>query len=202
MPPLNPDWKRARLENFYRGREDDPSVFESIAAEAAQSPVGSNGVSFMPYLLGMGTPKPTESAQGAFLNLGRHHTRPDLTRAVLEGLAFAIKDIAETFDELELSWEQLRFTGGGSKNPVWRQIVADILGKPLSGSRADSVLGAAIAAATAVGLFGDVEGAVHAMVSTSFKVEPLEKNREAYESIYTRFGKLKRILSEMNDDQI
>ena len=139
------------LENFYPGHESEASLFDRIADEAAESPVGANGIFFMPYLVGMGTPHPTKTAQGAFLSLGRHHKRADLTRALLEGAAFALKDIAETFDALGHSWENLRFTGGGSKNPVWRQIVADVLGKPLTGVRSDSLLGGAMMAAVGMG---------------------------------------------------
>lgn len=184
------------VENFHRGREKDPSVFDDIANEAAESPVGARGVNFMPYLIGMGTPRPTNTAQGAFLNLGRHHTRADMTRALLEGVAFALRDIGEAFNELGLPWENIRFTGGGSKNPLWRQIVADILGKSLSGARSDSVLGAALVAATSVGLFRDIQDAVRAMVSRSFYVEPIEKNKESYDEVYARFRQLKTMLSQ------
>ncbi len=103
------------IDNFYHGHESDPDIFDQIANEAAKSPLGANGMLFMPYLVGMGTPKPTKVAQGAFLNLSRNHVRADFTCALLEGAAFALKDIAEKFDELSLPWENLSFTGGGSR---------------------------------------------------------------------------------------
>jgi xylulokinase len=182
------------LENFYSGHEGEASLFDLIEAEASESPVGANGIFFMPYLVGMGTPHPTKTAQGAFLNLGRHHKRADLTRAVLEGAAFALKDIAETFDALGQSWENLRFTGGGSNNPVWRQIVADILGKPLTGVRSDSLLGGAMMAAAGMGLFQNIQAAVQSMVKTTFHIEPIPENSQHYAQIYNEFTRRKKML--------
>jgi len=182
------------LDNFYSDRESEAGLFDQIAVEAAESPVGSNGIFFMPYLVGMGTPHPTKTAQGAFLNLGRHHKRSDLTRALLEGTAFALKDIAETFNALGQSWENLCFTGGGSKNPVWRQIVSDILGKPLTGVRSDSLLGGAMMAAAGMDLFPNIQAAVQSMVKTTFYVEPISENSQRYSQIYTEFTRRKTML--------
>jgi len=187
------------IEIFYRERQDEPSVFDRIASEASESPIGANGVRFMPYLVGMGTPHPTNIPQGAFLNLARSNTRADFTRALLEGSAFALKDIGETFNDLGLAWENLRFTGGGSKNPVWRQIVADILGKPLSGARSDSVLGVAMMVAISLDLFRNIKEAVKTMVSKTFYVEPVEGNKDLYEQIYQEFKRAKAILREIMD---
>jgi len=182
------------IENFYHDRAHDPRIFDLIATEAARSPIGANGVAFMPYLVGMGTPRATKVAQGAFMNLSREHTRADFTRALLEGTAFALKDIGQTFDDLGLSWDQLCFTGGGSRNPIWRQIVADILGKPLSGAQSDSVLGVAMAAATSIGFFKNMNDAVHSMVSKSFYLEPIGDNIESYQQVYDQFKRLKMVL--------
>ncbi|RJP53161.1 MAG: hypothetical protein C4586_01915 [Anaerolineaceae bacterium] len=190
------------VENFYQDKKNDPSVLEQIAVNAGKAPIGANGITFMPYLIGRGTPSPTKVSQGAFLNLGREHQRTDFTRALLEGAVFALKDIGETFDELGLSWEHLCFTGGGSKNPVWRQIVADILGKPLSGASSDSVLGAALAAATSIGLFKNIKDAVQSMVSKSFYIEPIEENIGSYEQVYAKYKRIKNLIREIAEDQV
>jgi len=190
------------IENFYQDQENDPSIFQQIAEDAGKTPIGANGIAFMPYLLGMGTPSPTKMAQGAFLNLGRQHQRADFTRALLEGAAFALKDISEVFDELGLLWENLCFTGGGSRNSVWRQIVADILGKPLTGARSDSVLGVALAAATSIGLFKNINDAVQSMVSSSFYIAPIEENIKLYEHIYTRYKRLKILIEGITENPI
>ncbi|NPV74835.1 MAG: hypothetical protein HPY59_00515 [Anaerolineae bacterium] len=182
------------IETFYQDRRNDPSIFDEVAREALQCPPGANGVIFMPYLVGMGTPTPTNVPQGAFVNLGRHHNRAAFTRALLEGVAFALRDIGEKFDELGLPWENLRFSGGGSKNLTWRQIVADILGKPLSPTRADSVLGSAIMAATGVGFFDNVKDGVRSMVPKGTIVEPISENTRFYEQFYEKFKRTKRAL--------
>jgi xylulokinase len=179
------------MENFYREVESEAQAFERIAAEGRLSPAGANGMFFMPYLFGMGTPNPTKTPQGAFLNLGRHHQRADFTRALLEGAAFALRDIGETFNALGLVWQNLRFTGGGSKNPAWRQIVADILDKPLTGARSDSVLGVAMVAAASVGLFPSINEAVKKMVRQTFSVKPDPEIAAVYEALYQEFNRVK-----------
>ena len=102
-----------------------------------------------------------------------------------------MKDIAETFDTLGQSWENLRFTGGGSKNPIWRQIVADVLGKPLTGVRSDSLLGGAMMAAVGMGFFQSVQAAVQTMVKTTFQIEPVPDNSQRYAQIYEEFTQRK-----------
>lgn len=187
------------LDNYYQDHKEDENIYDQISAESSESPVGAKGIFFMPYLIGMGTPNPTKNPLGAFLNLNRQHRRADFTRAILEGTAFALKDIGETFDTLGLPWEDLRFTGGGSKNPAWRQIVADILARPLSGARSDSVLGVALLAATGMGLFPSVNQAVKSMVSQTFYIEPLKENVEIYAHIYEKFKRVKKQLVELSE---
>jgi xylulokinase len=185
------------IDNFLGGyRQDEAALFETVTLDAAKSPPGANGVMFMPYLMGVGTPNSRKDAEGAFLNLGRHHKRSDLTRALLEGVAFSLRDIGETFNELGFQWENIRFTGGGSKNRVWRQIVADILGKPLTGVRSDSVLGAAIVAAVGNGFYSTIRDAVTAMVHDTFQIEPDITQVKKYDHLYERFRKIKPALDE------
>jgi xylulokinase len=191
MTKCGADNVRWLVENFYQEVQDEAQAFERVADEAGQSPAGANGVIFMPYLIGMGTPNPTKTPQGAFLNLGREHQRADFTRALLEGAAFALKDIGETFDALGLGWQNLRFTGGGSKNLLWRQIVADILNKPLTGARSDSVLGVAMVAAAATGMFAGIDEAVEKMVKQTFSVAPVAETAAVYEELYQKFKRVK-----------
>jgi len=186
------------LENFYPEEENDPGLFEKITALADESPVGANGVLFMPYLLGQKTTQPTGAGFGAFLNLHRHNNQADFARSLFEGTAFALKEISETFNELGLPWENLHFSGGGSKNDVWRQIVADILGRPLTGVKSDSVLGVALLAAASLGYFNSIKDAVDSMVETTFNIQPVEENIMLYEQIYTRFKHGKRLVSELD----
>ncbi len=187
------------VENFYPGSENDSEVFERITTLAAESPVGANGVLFMPYLLGMKPSQSSDTRFGAFLNLSRQNNQADFIRSLFEGTAFALKEVSEKFNRLGLPWENLHFTGGGSKNPIWRQIVADVLGRPLTGVRSDSVLGVALLAAASLGYFDSVKGAVESMVERTFIVQPLEENVELYEQIYTRFKNGKKLVGELGN---
>ena len=190
------------IETFMAGYPlEEKALFDLIAEDAAKSPMGANSVVFMPYLVGTGSPNSREGSQGAFLNLGRHNKRSDLTRALLEGTAFALRDIAESFNEMELLWDNLRFTGGGSKNTVWRQIVADVLGQPLDGVRSDSTLGAAIIAAVGIGLYPSPHDAVEAMVHKTFHTEPDDTSMDFYDQEYQRFRRIRPLLDEFNKKQ-
>ncbi len=190
------------IENFLAGYTiEENALLDLLTQDAADSPPGARGILFMPYLVGTGSPNSREGARGAFLNLGRHHTRGDLTRALLEGTAFAIRDIAESFDEMGLGWDRLRFTGGGSKNPVWRQILADVLGKPLDGVRSDSALGAAITAALGTGLYPSAEDAINGMVQTTFHVKPVDTSVSFYSNQYRQFTKVRSLLDEIVEEE-
>ena len=174
------------IDTFLGGYPVEHS-FNLIENDANASPIGANGVLFMPYLMGMGSPHSRKESQGAFVNLGRHHQRADMTRALLEGVAFSLRDIGEMFNYLKWSWGDLRFTGGGSKNPVWRQIVSDVLDKPLTGVSADSVLGAAITAVVACNYISSIQTVVTEWVRPTFYIEPLGENVRRYEEIYQNF---------------
>jgi xylulokinase len=185
------------IETFLGGYEDNIfNPFDIISKDVQESPLGANGVLFMPYLMGVGTPTPKKEHQAAFVNIGRHHQRSDMTRALLEGIAFSLKDIGNTFDDLGHKWNDLRFTGGGSKNIGWRQIVSNILGKQLVGIQSDSVLGAAIIGAVGAGLFTTIREAVSAMVRPIYTVEPDPNHVVQYEKLYKQFKNVKPMLGE------
>lgn len=185
------------VDNFYREyQQNDDAAIDQLTREAESVPIGANGVMFFPYLLGMGTPKSKREAQGSFINLGRHHSRADLARALLEGVAYSIRDISETFTQLNLDWDHLRFTGGGSNNRIWRQIMADVLGKQLFGVQTDSVQGAAIIAAVSGGYFPSTNDCIAHMVKKTFTVSPQPNSVEVYESYYEHYRKVKPFLDQ------
>ena len=104
-------------------------AFEELVEEAAQAPPGSDGLLFLPYLTGERTPYPDPLARGAFVGLTVHHGRAHLTRAVLEGVAFGMRDSLELMRAAGLAPPtEIRATGGGIRSPLWRQILADVLG--------------------------------------------------------------------------
>ncbi len=145
---------------------------------------------FLPYLMGRGTPLPVSTARGAFLNLTLSTGTGDMVRAVLEGVAFAIKDIFLGFAEVGYKLERIHITGGGARNALWRQIVAEVLGCPLTWAPGDATLGAAILVSVGAGLHANIETAVAAMVHTAETIEPEAVRVRAYEDVYLLYREL------------
>ena len=102
--------------------------FGDFVAKVADIPAGSDGLIFLPYLTGERTPHPDPLARGAFVGLTVRHTLPYMTRAVLEGVSFGLRDSFELMKNAGLeNITQVRVTGGGARSPYWRQILADVL---------------------------------------------------------------------------
>jgi xylulokinase len=122
---------------------------EALVEEAARSPIGADGLLFLPYLQGERTPYLDAGARGVFLGLALSHQRQHLTRAILEGVAFALQDCLDALRAAGMQPTEIIASGGGSKSPVWRQILTDVLGLPLLQSSDDehSSVGAAMTAA-------------------------------------------------------
>jgi xylulokinase len=136
--------------------------FDDLVAQAAQIPPGSEGLIFLPYLTGERTPYPDPLARGAFVGLTVRHNLSHLTRSVLEGVAFGLRDSFELMKTSGLAEvSQVRVTGGGAKSGLWRQILADVLGAELVtvSSMEGAAYGAALLAATGAGVFPDVPSA-------------------------------------------
>ncbi|MDE2857047.1 MAG: xylulokinase [Chloroflexota bacterium] len=147
--------------------------YDSLLAEAAAVPAGSEGLFFLPYLTGERSPHPDPLARGAFIGITSRHSRGHMTRAVLEGVAFGLKDSFTLIDQVGLPEEfEVRISGGGAKSPVWQQIIADVLGAPLVNvnTTEGGAFGAAVLASVAAGVFDDVASACAAMIQTGQSV--------------------------------
>lgn len=165
--------------------------FDQLLALAATSPAGSRGVRFLPYLLGRGSPQIDPTAQAAFLGLTVAHGPAEVSRAVLEGVAFAFRELADDFAQLGFRATQVRISGGGARSPLWRQILADVLALPLTYYAADSTLGAAIVAAVGAGLYPDIATAVAVMVRPLAVTEPQTETHAVYRAAYQEYGRLR-----------
>jgi xylulokinase len=176
--------------------ENGPGVLDKLTAEAEQSPAGSNDVLFLPFLAGRGTPEPDASARAAFLGLSMGSSRGDLTRAVLEGVAMAIYDIFSRLAELGFAFARARITGGGARLPLWCQIMADTLGRPLVHAGGDALLGSAIMAAVGSGLYGTIPAAVQAMVRPLAVYDPTLSNHEIYQRSFQVYRTLAQALRQ------
>lgn len=160
--------------------------FDTLVTPAMRIPPGSDGLLFLPYLTGERTPHPDPLARGAFVGLTVRHTLPHLTRAVLEGVAFGLRDSFELMKEAGLAEiTQVRVTGGGAKSPLWRQILADVLGAEMVTVNAaeGAAYGTALLAATSAGAFSDVETACESTISITGRTSP-GPDQEAYQHLY------------------
>ncbi len=167
------------------------SDYASLASLASQAPPGSEGLLFLPYLAGERTPWMDPEARGAFLGLSLQHNRAHLVRAVMEGVVFALRQGLELMTQLGVQVEKVIASGGAVQHPLWLQLQADIFNRPIY--RTDSTeaasLGAALLAATGIGLYSDIQSACHAAVHFLPEViKPDPANIDAYAQRYGIFS--------------
>jgi xylulokinase len=162
--------------------------YEELVSEAEQVGPGADGVLFLPYLSGERTPHADPNARAAFVGLALGHGRVVLVRAVLEGVAYGLRDSLELLRELGVRPELGRASGGGARSRVWLEIVASVLDTPLELTAVEegAAYGAALLGGIAAGVFTDVHEAVAACVRVRERFEPNDAWRNAYEAGYAR----------------
>jgi xylulokinase len=163
--------------------------YEDLLAEAERWEPGTEGLLFQPYLQGERTPHADPDARGAFVGLTLRHDRGALTRAVLEGVAYGLRDSLELLAELGVEAEVGRVSGGGARSELWLKIVASVLGLPLERTTVDegAAYGAALLGGVREGVFADAHAAVKACVRVSHRIEPDPGWQAVYEEGYTRY---------------
>lgn len=177
---------------WYRDALAPRVSFDDLLAEAADIPAGSEGLMFLPYLTGERTPHPDPKARGAFVGLTSRHGRGHLTRAVLEGVAYGLKDSFTLIRAAGLPERYtVRVSGGGMQSALWQQILADVLDAPLVNVNTPEAgaFGAAILAAVGRGLFSEVSEACAQLLQTRDEVAP-GGNASAYQEQYARYQAL------------
>ena len=177
---------------WFRDTFKKGSNFDELAAGAGNISPGSDGLLFMPYLMGERTPYPDPLARGGFVGITVRHTFDHFTRAVLEGVAFGLKDSFELMKNAGLeNITQVRVTGGGVKSSIWRQIIADILNVEIVmvSSEEGAAFGAALLASTGAGVYKSVEQACQKTIRISEKVMPGPAN-SIYEKLYVEYRSL------------
>jgi xylulokinase len=175
------------------------TAFGELVDEAASVPRGSDGLLFLPYLTGERTPHPDPLARGAFVGLTVRDDRAHLTRAVLEGVAFGLRDSLELMRGVGMEPPgQIRVTGGGSKSALWRGILADVLGATVvtTSSSEGAAQGAAMLAAVGVGWYATVEEACGRLVEVADAVAP-SADGDAYVPAYERYRRLYPALADV-----
>jgi xylulokinase len=166
--------------------------YGELTAEAGRWAPGVEGAFFLPYLQGERTPHADPDARGAFTGLSLRHDRGALVRAVLEGVAYGLRDSLELLRELGVAPERGRGSGGGARSRLWLEVVASVLGLPLELSVVEegSAFGAALLAGVANGTFADAQEAVAACVRVRETVEPNPEWARVYAESYGRFRAL------------
>jgi xylulokinase len=175
--------------------------YDELLAEAERWPPGAEGLSFLPYLTGERTPHANPDARGAYAGLTVRHDRGALTRAVLEGVAFGLRDALDLVAALGGPVEVGRVSGGGARSDLWLRIVASVLETPLERVAVDegAAFGAALLGAVAGGAFASAEEAVAACVRVRGTVEPVAEWVDQYAEARERFRSLYPALESLKE---
>ena len=178
---------------WYRDTLAPGVSFDDLLAPAADIAPGSDGLRFLPYLTGERTPHPDPLARGAFVGLTVRHTRAHLTRAVLEGVAFGLRDGFRLMREAGLPTpDEVRVSGGGARSALWRQILADVLDAELVtvNTTEGAAYGAALLAGVGAGAWPDVDAACDATVRVTGRTPPRPEAVAKYEVAYASYRAL------------
>jgi len=180
-------------------RSSGGASFDELVVEAGSTSAGSDGVTFLPYLTGERTPHADANARGAFFGMHGGTERAHMTRAVMEGVSFALRDSLELMTDLGVNPAEAVAVGGGASSGVWLQMLSDIANLPLRtvGPSEGAPLGAAMLAAVGADTFDSVVDAGEAWLTNLESVEPNASLRGAYDEAYGRYRALYPALREM-----
>ncbi|MEZ4726869.1 MAG: FGGY-family carbohydrate kinase [Caldilineaceae bacterium] len=182
---------------WYRDTVAPGTSYDQLLQPAAQVPAGCEGLLFLPYLTGERTPHPDPLARGSFIGLTVRHTLPHMTRSVLEGVAFGLRDSFELMKGIGLSAiTQVRVSGGGARSPLWRQILADVLGSELVtvNTTEGAAYGAALLAGVGAGVWPSVDAACAAAIHVTGSTTPNEATVRCYNDVYAQYCQLYPLL--------
>lgn len=170
----------------------DADVYQLTDKGAALSPVGANGLIYLPYLMGERTPHLDPDCRGVFFGLSAKHTKRDMIRAIMEGVAFSLRDCLSIIQEMGIPVQEVRASGGGGKSPLWRQIQADVFGTPLYtvNSSEGPALGVALLAGVGAGVYKSVPEACEATVKVVTHQAYQQENHERYQGYYKLYTAL------------
>jgi xylulokinase len=174
------------------GEGRKPTQFGKLVEEAAATPLGAEGLYFLPYLAGERTPHLDPTARGALIGLTLAHGRGHVVRAIMEGVTYALRDSLALIEGLDVPVKQVRASGGGSKVPFWRQMQADVFGKQVAAMTADegAAYGVALLATVGAGHYKNITEACAATIKTSDAVKPDAKAKKSYDRAFPMFQEL------------
>ena len=163
-----------------------------MTAAAEKVPAGSEGLEWAPYLLGERTPHLDPEVRAAFAGISTAHTAAHFVRAVLEGVAYSLKDTFRLFDELGIPVSGIRLGGGGARGPLWRKIQAGIYGHAVEVLTAEEggAFGSALMAGVGAGHWAKLDEACGQAIEVAQRIEPDAADLKAYQAGYTQWRKL------------
>lgn len=179
-------------DQFGAGPDHGRDPYERLCEEAAATTPGADGLLWAPYLMGERTPHLDPNARGALVGITARHTRGHIIRAILEGVAFSLRDSLTLFREIGVPIESIRLGGGGARSAIWQQIQADIYGMPVELVEADegAAHGAGLLAGVGVGHWKSVDAACETAVRVAKRVQPDLNTAEKMNRQYTEYRKI------------
>lgn len=184
------------------GGGSNRDAYDSLMQEAGKVPAGADGLLWAPYLMGERTPHLDPHARAALVGLSASHTRAHIVRAIIEGVAFSLRDTLTIFSELKLPVESIRLGGGGARGALWRQVQADVYGMPVDLVAAEEgpAYGAALLAGVGAGVWPSVAAACEEVIRIAKRVEPDQSRVALMDQRYAVFRKLYPALRDAMHD--
>ena len=179
-------------DQFGAGREDGRDPYERLSEEAAAIAPGADGLLWTPYLMGERTPHLDANARGALVGLTASHARGHVVRAILEGVAFSLRDTFSIFADMQVPVKRIRLGGGGARSKLWRQIQADVYGHEVEMVEAEegAAYGAAILAGVGAGVWPSVDDACNATVRVSERISHHAETAKVMNSSYAAYRRV------------
>ena len=191
---LSLQWFRNQLaaDAVRAAEERGVDAYDVLTEVATQAPVGSEGLFWLPYLMGERTPHLDASARGGWVGLTAKHTRSHLVRSVIEGVSYSLNDCLSIIAELGVNVTAVRASGGGARSPFWREILANVFNCPIATleTQEGSAYGVALLAMVGTKRFGSVAEACKACIRERDRVEPSDDIADAYHERYGIFRSL------------
>jgi len=179
-------------DQFGSSAKDGRDPYDGLSDEASKIPAGSDGLFWAPYLMGERTPHLDPNVRGALVGVSPSHTRAHIIRAILEGVAFSLKDTFSIFEELNVPVTKIRLGGGGARSQLWRQIQADVYAHEVELVEAEegAAYGAAILAGVGAKYWKSVDEACDAIVRVAKRVAPNAKDSATMQNNYATYGRI------------
>lgn len=177
---------------WFRNQFASESSYDRLTEEAARSPIGADGLYWLPYLMGERTPHLDASARAAWVGLTARHTRAELVRAVIEGVCYSQKDGLDIIEAMGVPVQSVRLSGGGAKSAFWLQLMADVLNKRVVTleTQEGSAYGAALLAITGTGEYGSVEECCRVAIQETAEVLPRPAETLDYARMHQKYQAL------------